>query len=474
MFHSYHNSIVGTKHEICEDYSKRAEFEDCLMTVIADGVGSAELSDIGSKTITDTVIDYFSSAYSTSLSEYEAVDLLKKAYISAYEAIIDTADKEKRDKYCFDSTVSAVIITSKYVIWGHCGDGAIFKINASGFMSKITCEQTGDFSGEVYAFLSGEKYWSFGITSLSNSYAFIMSTDGILEFLKLVLADPSDKFIFNLIQQIQKRNFEEDICDDLIKQILSLKTIADVTRDDKTLAIIVDDQLSLKPSKDTPNPIVYSGTDNYFINFEAEEYQSDVSDIVDINVHNFIINEINSNMVTFVPSSNRISLMQVLYPLRDVELVLDPSDGTKKSIQLSHYIITRTISNYKMLCKVLSDSESFKSCNNYTYFSSENNEIIQRKNKEDFLIKEINDFDEFDFGGLIIKIYLFRDFFLFDFVIPDTNHLSIDFQAWSYSYLLASALMKTMRAVKKNISSIPKPVSNFTITINKVEEPAEE
>ena len=116
MFHSYHNSIVGTKHDICEDYSKRAKFDDCLMTVIADGVGSAELSDIGSKTITETVIDYFSSAYSTSLSEYEAVDLLKKAYISAYDAIIDTADKEKKDNYHYYISFTPEIVFNYFFL----------------------------------------------------------------------------------------------------------------------------------------------------------------------------------------------------------------------------------------------------------------------------------------------------------------------------------------------------------------------
>lgn len=460
MFHSYHNSIVGTKHDICEDYSKRAEFEDCIMTVIADGVGSAELSDIGSKTITEAVIDYFSSGYNASLSEYEAVVLLKNAYSSAYNVIIDTANKENKDKYCYDSTLSVVIITSKYVIWGHCGDGAIFKINTSGFMTKITCEQTGDFSGEVYAFLSGEKYWSFGITPLSNSYAFLMSTDGILEFLKLVLADPSDKFIFNVIQQIQKREFENSICDDLIKQILSLKTIADVTHDDKTLAIIVDDQLSLKPSKDSPNPIVYSGINNYFINYEDEDYKTNVSDVVDIDVHNFAIKENNSRMVTNVPISSEIRLMQVIYPLRDVELVLDPSDGTKKAIQLAHYIITRTLFNHKMLCKALSDSEVYESNDNYEYYPLDTCEIRQNTLKNNFMIEELNDFNE-----LSINLFLFRDYFLFDFVFPSDNNLSIDFQMWSYSYSLANALLKTMRSVKRNISSIPKPIADFCISL---------
>ena len=460
MFHSYHNSIVGTKHDICEDYSKRAEFEDCLMTVIADGVGSAELSDVGAQTIVEAVIDYFSSGYNASLSEYEAVVLLKNAYSSAYDVIVDTANKENKDKYCYDSTLSVVIITSKYVIWGHCGDGAIFKINTSGFMSKITCEQTGDFSGEVYAFLSGEKYWSFGITPLSNSYAFLMSTDGILEFLKLVIADPSDKFIYNVIQQIQKREFENSVCDDLIKQILCLKTIADVTRDDKTLAIIMDDQISLKPSKDAPNPITYSGTNKYFINYEDMAYQTGTVEVVDLNRHNFIINEINSKMVTNVPVLDKITIMQVLYPLRDVEIVLNPSDGTKNAIQLAHYLITRTISNYELLSKSILNLKTYESNESYVYYPLDSGDIRQNTFKDDFLIEELNDSDE-----LVIKLYLFRDYFLFDFIIPTDTNLPIDFQMWSYSYSLANALLRAMRSVKKNILSIPKPTADFTISL---------
>lgn len=459
MFHAYHSSIVGTKHDICEDYSKKAEFEDCIMMVIADGVGSAELSEVGAKTIVETIINCFSNGYKQSFSDDDSLNLLKNAYTTAYNVILDTAKNENNDKYSYDSTLSVVVITTNYVIWGHCGDGAIFKINKSGDMKKITCEQTGDFSGEVYAFLSGDKYWSFGKNNRFDSYAYIMSTDGILDFLNIVLEDPSDKFIYNILQQIQKRAFENEVCNDLIKQILNLKTISDVTRDDKTLAIVVDDEVSLKPSKDTPNPIVYYGTNNYYINYENEAYETSAFDTVDKSSHNYIINESNSKMVTGIPVSSKVSLMNVFYPLREVEVVLDPSNGTKNAIQLSHYIISRTLCNFKTISDMLLETEDYERNDVFEYYHLDN---LPKDNsiKEDFLIEELNDFSE-----LTIKLYLFKDYFLFDFVIPDEMTLSLDFQMWSYSYALANAILKTMRSVKKNISSIPKPTADFIISL---------
>ena len=209
------------------------------------------------------------------------------------------------------------------------------------------------------------------------------------------------------------------------------------------------------------NELVFLGrkeNDKFII--EDEDYKTNVSDVVDIDVHNFAIKENNSRMVTNVPISSEIRLMQVIYPLRDVELVLDPSDGTKKAIQLAHYIITRTLFNHKMLCKALSDSEVYESNDNYEYYPLDTCEIRQNTLKNNFMIEELNDFNE-----LSINLFLFRDYFLFDFVFPSDNNLSIDFQMWSYSYSLANALLKTMRSVKRNISSIPKPIADFCISL---------
>lgn len=460
MFHAYYSSIVGTKHDICEDYSKKAILDDCLITVIADGVGSAKLSDVGSKIIVETLISTFFNGYSNSLSEIDALKLLKESYVSAYNTIINKANNENEDKYSYDSTLSCIVITANYIIWGHSGDGAIFKINSSGFMTKLTCEQVGDFSGEVYAFLSGEKYWSFGQTSLANSYAFIMSTDGILEFLNLVLSDPNDKFIFKIFQQLQKRNFDDDVCNDFVKQILNLKAICNVTHDDKTLAIVVNDEISLKPNRHNPNPIVYSGTNSYFINYEDNEYLTDVKDVIDINIHNLIIKEENSNMVTNIPYSNKVNLLQVIYPLRDVEIVLDLHEGIKIAIQLVQYIISRILYNYHTIFKEIKNTQSFFENGLYKYFDSTEDNIHINQFKKKFLLDNLDDFQ-----SIIISIYLFRDYFMFDIKIPDEIKLDMEFQMWSYSYAFANALIKAMRSIAKHINSIPKPKTNFKIVL---------
>lgn len=469
MFHAFQSSVVGEKHAFCEDYSMSAVIENGIVSVIADGIGSARNSIVGSKLVSETMLNYFTSNYNENLSKPKALKILKESYSAAYDVIKSRAEKENDDIYSYDTTLSCVVITSKYVIWAHCGDGAIFKVCNSGSMYKITTEQTGDFSGEVYAFLCGKKYWSFGSTSLDDSYAFLMVTDGVLEFFKFVNSNPENKFYYNLFGQLNKRNFDAQLCNEYISQLLKNKIICGVTKDDKTLSIVINDELQLTPSKKSPNPVVYLENEAIYLNYIDEEYNSEPIDLLHFNQNIAVKAENKSNLVSVYEYNESILKATMFYPIRDVEMVLDPGVGTKNAIHISQYIINRTIHNFHHLnnhiisiandepyiTPVLDDTE-------FKYYTPENINVPDKENiNENFLIKRLE-----NYKNVQIDFFLFKNFFMIELNFIDKIEPELEFQLWSYSYLFADVFIKTMRTIRKNISVFPKPDKDYLIKLN--------
>ena len=87
MLHAFECSKVGSKHEVCQDYSMSKRLSDGIISAIADGVGSAKNSDKGSYIAVNTVVDSFLSGYAKVTNVYDAVALVKKCYTDAYNAI---------------------------------------------------------------------------------------------------------------------------------------------------------------------------------------------------------------------------------------------------------------------------------------------------------------------------------------------------------------------------------------------------
>ena len=92
------------------------------MLIVADGVGSAEHSEEGSRIAVDVVREYLESC-----SMPVTPDMMREAYQKAWDAI-DKHTEEGTGWPCdYDTTLSAAVFDAESgkVVYGHSGDGAI-------------------------------------------------------------------------------------------------------------------------------------------------------------------------------------------------------------------------------------------------------------------------------------------------------------------------------------------------------------
>ena len=90
MLGYYKMSIIGTAHQakengICQDASDVIELDNgWVVAAIADGLGSAKRSDLGSKTAVHTVLSFVSDNYPDQWHEESLISLLRTAYPKLY------------------------------------------------------------------------------------------------------------------------------------------------------------------------------------------------------------------------------------------------------------------------------------------------------------------------------------------------------------------------------------------------------
>ena len=185
MIGSYYVSAIGTAHlekadGVCQDYSAVKHISDRLVVAaIADGLGSAAQSDVGAKLAVESVIEYISQRInSVPLNQYP--ELIKQAYIYAYNETLSKAKENGIDARDYNTTLTAVIYCGTELYYGQCGDGGIIALTAQGDYVRVTSAEKGESFNETHPLLNGEQYWSFDRFQ-GQVCAFLMMTDGIFD-----------------------------------------------------------------------------------------------------------------------------------------------------------------------------------------------------------------------------------------------------------------------------------------------------
>ena len=201
MLGYYKMSIIGTAHQakengICQDASDVIELDNgWVVAAIADGLGSAKRSDLGSKTAVHTVLSFVSDNYPDQWHEESLISLLRTAYHKALKAIKVLAF-ENQDALCeYDTTLTTVIYNGVNVIFGHVGDGGIIALSSYGDYSVLTTAQKGEAFNETNPLRSGPDSWVFG-TSTEDVCSLTMMTDGIFDIACPWLLAKSDQPIY--------------------------------------------------------------------------------------------------------------------------------------------------------------------------------------------------------------------------------------------------------------------------------------
>lgn len=181
----YGFSIQGKSHidkeTVCQDSNKTGRLRaGYYFGAVADGVGSAPHSDIGSKLAVEKLYEYCDKNIKKGMDQMDVEDVLCAGYEYAMETIQKYADSHDKKIENYDTTLSAVIYNGKKIIYAHAGDGGIIVRQTNGIVKPVTKRQKGADGTSVIPLRAGEHSWEIGTYS-GNVAAVLLVTDGMLD-----------------------------------------------------------------------------------------------------------------------------------------------------------------------------------------------------------------------------------------------------------------------------------------------------
>ena len=182
---TYGYSIQGKSHiqrgVVCQDSSKVQRLRaNVYMGIVADGVGSAVHSDIGSKMAVDALFAFCNEHIKRGYSIEQMLQVLQQGYEYAFQQIEQYVSTNKQDIAQYDTTLSAVIYDGENIIYGHAGDGGIVMRCQTGEIKALTNRQKGADGVSVRPLRAGSTSWEFGV-SQEAAAGVLLVTDGLLD-----------------------------------------------------------------------------------------------------------------------------------------------------------------------------------------------------------------------------------------------------------------------------------------------------
>ena len=199
---SYGISIRGKSHIKrnipCQDAHQIRHLDNgWMLAVIADGVGSAENSQIGSKIAVETIASFCDEHLPIDDNNVNVKSMLRTAYNYAYKKILEEAYNSKNPIDSYDTTLTTVLYSGQRIVYAHSGDGAIIGLDTKGNYVTITNQKKGIDGISVLPLRSGYRNWE--IDSYEDDLvAVILVTDGLFDALSppLLRSSESDLKIY--------------------------------------------------------------------------------------------------------------------------------------------------------------------------------------------------------------------------------------------------------------------------------------
>lgn len=180
-------STVGKSHikkgTCCQDshYIKTMQ-NGWVIAAVADGVGSAKNSHIGSKIAVETVVEFCDECMPWDFNIISIKSMMRTAYNYAFKQILRESQQSGEPIESYDTTLSMVIYDGQRIIYGHSGDGAIFALTTFGDYVEITRPQKSADGVSVIPLRGGYTQWVID-TYEEDLSAVLLMTDGMLETL---------------------------------------------------------------------------------------------------------------------------------------------------------------------------------------------------------------------------------------------------------------------------------------------------
>lgn len=259
MIYTYGVSLQGESHKrsniLCQDAHKVEVCDNGIcIAAIADGLGSEKYSDIASKIAVDVVVQFCREHLVDINDEEQVIDIIKLSFFESLRKIESRALLDGRDINQYDTTLSACILYSGKLFYGHSGDGGIVVLAEDGLFYNITKQQRDD-EARVFPLCFGEEKWVFGKFEKMVA-SVLLATDGIYElFFPIYIKNET----INIYTALAKYFMYPDILnitnEDMYKikksRLQYIERIGEmVVDDDKTLVVAIDSAIKVTKQND--------------------------------------------------------------------------------------------------------------------------------------------------------------------------------------------------------------------------------
>lgn len=234
-------SVQGTghlKHNIpCQDSYACDVTDECVIVCVADGLGSARLSHIGSARAVQTALKAIQRHFDTR-DEDKARRAMIEVFREVNSDLRSLASLNENDIRDYATTLICVLAQADNIIVGHVGDGAVV-ISQDDTLVLLSAPQRGEYANEVAPVTSENFEDMLQISFRSSGIDYIAVFSDGLERLALDLnaSRPFAPFFGPLFAAIAKAGNISDLSSNL-EQFLISDRVCERTDDDKTLVLI--------------------------------------------------------------------------------------------------------------------------------------------------------------------------------------------------------------------------------------------
>jgi serine/threonine protein phosphatase PrpC len=254
MIYSYGISLPGTYHIkndiVCQDYHKIIHIgKKMAIAAVADGLGSADYSDVGSKIAATTVTEHCYQCIISAKEGINLLDIIKNVFKAAQRAVEKEAASKDHDIVHYDTTLTLAVLIYDTLYYGHSGDSGMIALTTEGRYETVTKQQR-DEEGRVFPLFYEDK-WEFGQFNKKVS-SVLLATDGMLEtFFPLYIKNAPVNIHVSLMQFfMDNRNLRiNKTGSETVQANVSefMENIPDETvNDDKTVAVLINTAVKTK------------------------------------------------------------------------------------------------------------------------------------------------------------------------------------------------------------------------------------
>ena len=254
MIYSYGVSLPGTYHIknniVCQDSHKIIQIgKNAAVAAVADGLGSACYSDVGSKIAVTISTEFCRKNITAAIKEQQIPEIIKAAFTVALQTIEEEAAKKDRSIDLYDTTLSLAVLIRDVLYYGHSGDSGMIALSTQGCYEQVTKQQR-DQEGRVFPLFFSDK-WEFARYGNRVS-SVLLATDGMLEtFYPIYIKNDPVNIHVSLVQFFM--DYRSLRIDKLGQEAVQIR-IADFlekipdeqVNDDKTVVVLLNSSIKTK------------------------------------------------------------------------------------------------------------------------------------------------------------------------------------------------------------------------------------